>query len=220
MENHIDRASNRLGFSLIIAAIVVASSIIMSTHIGRNMRGFRCSGWSATALPACSAWDGQWRFFDQEGCDWGFGSMWTKKMPPPSTAPDVLIEPYGSIHGCACAAKVDLLAWSVAQCGISTPVRFSRFPSWSAPDWDATAVSMRIPMGGLAFMVFPSRHLTPIKPATSGAPRVHALARAPSKTASPEGQKESNMPLQQLAKAKRLWITSRKISPASASRSK
>jgi len=39
LEAHIDRASNRLSFSLIIAAIIVGSSIIMQIHIGPSVSG-------------------------------------------------------------------------------------------------------------------------------------------------------------------------------------
>lgn len=39
LEAHIDRASNRLSFSLIIAAIIIGSSIIMQLHIGPSVNG-------------------------------------------------------------------------------------------------------------------------------------------------------------------------------------
>lgn len=44
LELHIDKASNRLSFGLIIAAIIVGSSIIMQTHIGPLMLGFPIMG--------------------------------------------------------------------------------------------------------------------------------------------------------------------------------
>lgn len=44
LELHIDKASNRLSFSLIIAAIIVGSSIIMQTHIGPFLFGFPVIG--------------------------------------------------------------------------------------------------------------------------------------------------------------------------------
>jgi ubiquinone biosynthesis protein len=44
MEQHIDRASNRLSFSLIIAAIVVGSSIVMSFHTGPHYQGIPVLG--------------------------------------------------------------------------------------------------------------------------------------------------------------------------------
>jgi ubiquinone biosynthesis protein len=39
LERHLDRASNRLSFSLIIAAIVIASSIVMTAHAGPHFEG-------------------------------------------------------------------------------------------------------------------------------------------------------------------------------------
>ena len=39
LERHLDRASNRLSFSLIIAAIVIASSIVMTAHAGPHYEG-------------------------------------------------------------------------------------------------------------------------------------------------------------------------------------
>lgn len=44
LELHIDKASNRLSFSLIIAAIIVGSSIIMQTQIGPLFLGFPVIG--------------------------------------------------------------------------------------------------------------------------------------------------------------------------------
>lgn len=44
LELHIDKASNRLSFSLIIAAIIVGSSIIMQTRIGPLLLGFPAIG--------------------------------------------------------------------------------------------------------------------------------------------------------------------------------
>jgi ubiquinone biosynthesis protein len=44
LEEHLDRASNRIGFSLIIAAIVVASSIVMSFHTGPHFQGIPLLG--------------------------------------------------------------------------------------------------------------------------------------------------------------------------------
>lgn len=44
MEQHIDRASNRLSFSLIIAAVVVGSSIVMSFHTGPHYQGIPILG--------------------------------------------------------------------------------------------------------------------------------------------------------------------------------
>jgi ubiquinone biosynthesis protein len=38
LQEHIDRASNRLSLSLIIAAVVVGSSIVMSFHGGPHLR--------------------------------------------------------------------------------------------------------------------------------------------------------------------------------------
>ncbi len=44
LERHIDKASNRLSFSLVIAAIIVGSSIIMQTQISPLMLGFPIIG--------------------------------------------------------------------------------------------------------------------------------------------------------------------------------
>jgi len=46
LEAHIDKASNRLSFSLIIAAIIVGSSIIMQIHIGPSYNGIPIIGFS------------------------------------------------------------------------------------------------------------------------------------------------------------------------------
>jgi ubiquinone biosynthesis protein len=44
LQEHIDRASNRLSLSLIIAAVVVGSSIVMSFHSGPHLRGIPLVG--------------------------------------------------------------------------------------------------------------------------------------------------------------------------------
>jgi len=44
LEQHIDRASNRLSFSLIIAAVVIGSSIVMSYHTGPHFQGIPILG--------------------------------------------------------------------------------------------------------------------------------------------------------------------------------
>ncbi len=44
MENRIERASNRLSFSLIIASIVIASSVIMAFHAGPHYQGLPLVG--------------------------------------------------------------------------------------------------------------------------------------------------------------------------------
>ena len=44
LEQHIDKASNRLSFSLIIASIIVGSSIIMQTQIGPLLLGYPLIG--------------------------------------------------------------------------------------------------------------------------------------------------------------------------------
>jgi len=44
LELHIDKASNRLSFSLIVAAVIVGSSIIMQTEIGPSLLGFPLIG--------------------------------------------------------------------------------------------------------------------------------------------------------------------------------
>ncbi len=46
LEAHIDKASNRLSFSLIIAAIIIGSSIIMQVHIGPSYDGIPIIGFS------------------------------------------------------------------------------------------------------------------------------------------------------------------------------
>ena len=43
-EQHLDRASNRLSFSLIIAAIVIASSIVLTTHVEPHLGGMPLLG--------------------------------------------------------------------------------------------------------------------------------------------------------------------------------
>lgn len=50
LETHIDRASNRLSFSLIIAAIIVGSSIVMQTHIGPSYNGIPLVGFSGYVM--------------------------------------------------------------------------------------------------------------------------------------------------------------------------
>jgi ubiquinone biosynthesis protein len=52
LEQHLDRASNRLSFSLIIAAIVIASSIVMSAHTGPHLEGIPLLGLIGYALAA------------------------------------------------------------------------------------------------------------------------------------------------------------------------
>jgi ubiquinone biosynthesis protein len=44
LQQHLDRASNRLSFSLLIAAIVIASSIVMSFHTGPHFEGIPLIG--------------------------------------------------------------------------------------------------------------------------------------------------------------------------------
>jgi ubiquinone biosynthesis protein len=44
LQRHLDRASNRLSFSLIIAAIVIASSIMMTAHAGPHLEGIPLLG--------------------------------------------------------------------------------------------------------------------------------------------------------------------------------
>jgi ubiquinone biosynthesis protein len=39
LEQRIDRASNRMSFSLIIAAILIGSSVLMSFHAGGHLQG-------------------------------------------------------------------------------------------------------------------------------------------------------------------------------------
>lgn len=49
-QQHLDRASNRLSFSLIIAAIVIASSIVMSSHTGPHLEGIPLLGLTGYAI--------------------------------------------------------------------------------------------------------------------------------------------------------------------------
>ncbi len=49
-QQHLDRASNRLSFSLIIAAIVIASSIVMSYHTGPHFDGIPLLGLAGYAI--------------------------------------------------------------------------------------------------------------------------------------------------------------------------
>ena len=44
LEQHIDRASNRLSFSLIIASVVIGSSLVMAFHTGPHYRGIPLLG--------------------------------------------------------------------------------------------------------------------------------------------------------------------------------
>ncbi len=52
VQRHIDRASNRLSFSLIIAAIVIASSIAMTAHVGPHLEGIPLLGLAGYAIAA------------------------------------------------------------------------------------------------------------------------------------------------------------------------
>lgn len=52
LEQRVDRASNRLSFSLIIAAIVIASSIVMSFHTGPHFEGIPLLGLIGYGLAA------------------------------------------------------------------------------------------------------------------------------------------------------------------------
>ena len=52
LEQQLNRASNRLSFSLIIAAIVIASSIVMSAHAGPHLEGIPLLGLIGYALAA------------------------------------------------------------------------------------------------------------------------------------------------------------------------
>jgi ubiquinone biosynthesis protein len=52
VQGHLDRASNRLCFSLIIAAIVIASSIVMTAHTGPHLEGIPLLGLLGYALAA------------------------------------------------------------------------------------------------------------------------------------------------------------------------
>jgi ubiquinone biosynthesis protein len=53
LERHIDKASNRLAFSLIVAAIIVGSSIIMQTGLGPLVLGFPVVGVVGYFFAAC-----------------------------------------------------------------------------------------------------------------------------------------------------------------------
>jgi ubiquinone biosynthesis protein len=44
LERHLDRASNRLSFSMIIAAVVIASSIVFTSHTGPHIEGLPLLG--------------------------------------------------------------------------------------------------------------------------------------------------------------------------------
>ena len=52
VQKHLDRASNRLSFSLIIAAIVIASSIVMTAHTGPHLEGIPLLGLLGYGLAA------------------------------------------------------------------------------------------------------------------------------------------------------------------------
>lgn len=52
MQQHLDRASNRLSFSLLIAAIVVSSSVVMSFHTGPHIEGIPLLGLIGYAIAA------------------------------------------------------------------------------------------------------------------------------------------------------------------------
>lgn len=52
IQRHIDRASNRLSFSLVIAAIVIASSIVMTAHAGPHLKEIPLLGLIGYALAA------------------------------------------------------------------------------------------------------------------------------------------------------------------------
>lgn len=52
LHQHVDRASNRLSFSLIIASIVVASSIVMSYHTGPHFEGIPLLGLAGYTIAA------------------------------------------------------------------------------------------------------------------------------------------------------------------------
>ena len=52
VQQHLDRASNRLSFSLIIAAMVIASSIVMSYHTGPHLEGIPLLGLAGYAIAA------------------------------------------------------------------------------------------------------------------------------------------------------------------------
>jgi ubiquinone biosynthesis protein len=50
LENHIDRASNRLAFAIVIAAIIIGSSTIAQLHIGPKLWGFSALGIAGYSL--------------------------------------------------------------------------------------------------------------------------------------------------------------------------
>ena len=52
LESHIDRASNRLSFSLLIAAVVIASSIVVTTHLEPHFEGIPLLGLIGYGLAA------------------------------------------------------------------------------------------------------------------------------------------------------------------------
>lgn len=52
MEKHLDRASNRLSFSLIIGAMVIGSSIVMAYHTGPHYAGIPLLGLAGYAIAA------------------------------------------------------------------------------------------------------------------------------------------------------------------------
>lgn len=52
MQEHIDRASNRLSFSLIIGAIVIGSSIVMAVHTGPHYAGIPLLGLAGYVIAA------------------------------------------------------------------------------------------------------------------------------------------------------------------------
>jgi ubiquinone biosynthesis protein len=52
LQQHVDRASNRLSFSLIIGAIVIASSIVMAYHTGPHYEGIPLLGLIGYAIAA------------------------------------------------------------------------------------------------------------------------------------------------------------------------
>jgi ubiquinone biosynthesis protein len=52
LQQHLDRAGNRLSFSLIIASIVIASSIVMSYHTGPHLEGIPLLGLAGYGIAA------------------------------------------------------------------------------------------------------------------------------------------------------------------------
>lgn len=67
-QQHLDRASNRVSFSLLIAAIVVASSIVMSFHTGPHLEGIPLVGLIGYALAAVL------------GLGWGIATLRSGKL--------------------------------------------------------------------------------------------------------------------------------------------